>query len=143
MSHRVVSVITFLVFLVAAYVLLIKGITPFVQDVAKSDFFLEQSDDPAEKFKTVRNEKTQVAIAHCTEYLQENFDLAPSARFDTNEYTAWALGNYTYVIKSYVALPETAEDQASKLFACRIHYEGGDEYSAENWDISQFSYNDS
>ncbi len=143
MSHKVKSLITFFVFLIAAYVLLIKGITPFVTEVATSDLFLIQSDDPAEKFTSVKNEKTQAAVAHCSQHLQENFDLAPSARLDTNEYTAWALGNYTYIIKSYVISSGTTQDPANKLFACRIQYEGGDEYSAENWSISQFSYNDS
>ncbi len=140
MSHKAISIGLLILFVVALYVLLIKGVTPFVQEVATSDLFLEESDDPAEKFTSVKNEKTQAALAHCGQHLQENFDLAPSDRIEDKEYTAWALGNYMYVIKSFVYIEPTDPNQTSKLFACRIQYNGGDEFDIANWEISQFTY---
>ncbi len=142
MRHKIISIGLLILFIVALYVLLIKGVTPFVQEVATSDLFLEETDDTTEKFTSIKNQKTQVALAHCAQYLQDNFDLAPSDRVDDKEYTAWALGSYMYVIKSYVHIEAAAEGPSSKLFACRIQYKSGDEFKAENWDISQFSYDD-
>ena len=142
MRHKIISIGLLILFIVALYVLLIKGVTPFVQEVATSDLFLEKTDDTTEKFTSVKNQKTQIALAHCIQYLHDNYDLAPSNLVNDKEYTAWALGGYMYVIKSYVDIETAPEGPSSKLFACRIQYKGGDEFKMENWDISQFSYDD-
>lgn len=142
MNHKILSIALLLVFVVAAYVFLIKGVKPFLEEIVSSDLFLVQSDDPAEKFAMVSNENSRLAALQCNQFLRENYDNIAIGELTEEDYTAWALGNYTYIINTAIA-PTRPTDKQKEKFVCKIHWnsDNGDAYDYESWEIIQFDYN--
>lgn len=143
MKHKFISIILLLVFVVAAYVFLIKGVKPFLEEVVSSDLFLVQSDDPAEKFSMVSNEKSRLAALQCNQYLRESYAGNSIGELSAEDYTAWALGNYTYIINTAIAPVSSTGSQTKEKFVCKIHWDSdnGDASEYESWEIIQFDYN--
>ncbi|MGH8556515.1 MAG: hypothetical protein ACRESZ_03445 [Methylococcales bacterium] len=141
MKHKLISFFLLLVFVVAAYVFLIKGVTPFVEDVVSSDLFLVKSDDPAETFSTVSNEKSRLAALQCNQYLRDNYEGATIGELSDDDYTAWALGNYTYMINTTGTRDGVGVDQSKDKFVCTIHWIEGDPLEYDNWEVTQFEFN--
>lgn len=139
MKHKLTSIVLLILFAVAAYVFLIKGIKPFLEDVISSDLFLVQSDDPAETFSVVSNEKSRLAALQCNQHLRNNYEGVSIGELTEYDYTAWALGNYTYVINTATG-GQSADDPAKEKFVCQIHWIEGDPLEYDNWEIVQFEY---
>lgn len=139
MKHKILSIALLILFVVAAYVFLIKGVKPFLEDVVSSDLFLVESDDPAEKFSMVSNEKSRMAALQCNQHLRNNYEGVGIGELGEDDYTAWALGNYTYVINSATNKKPQA-DPSKEKFVCKIQWTEGDPLEFDNWDIIQFDY---
>jgi hypothetical protein len=139
MKHKLTSIVLLIVFVVAAYVFLIKGVKPFLEDVVSSDLFLVQSDDPAEKFAPVSNEKSRLAALQCNQYLRNNYEGVSIGELTEHDYSAWALGNYTYVINTATA-GQSAADPSIEKFVCKIQWNEGDPLEYDSWEIVQFDY---
>ncbi|MGR9106465.1 MAG: hypothetical protein ACU843_05985 [Gammaproteobacteria bacterium] len=139
MKHKILSIALLILFVIAAYVFLIKGVKPFLEDVVSSDLFLVQSDDPAEKFALVSNEKSRLAALQCNQYLRNNYEGVGIGELGEEDYHAWALGNYTYVINT-VSDAARGADPAKEKFVCKIQWIEGDPLEFENWEVIQFDY---
>lgn len=144
MKQKITSFVLLILFIVAAYVFLIKGVKPFLEQVVSSDLFLVESDDPAEKFSVVSNEKSRLAALQCNQYFRNNYEGVSTGELTEDDYTAWALGNYTYVINAAtggrgVADP-TKTDSTKEKFVCQIHWIEGDPLEYGNWEVTQFEY---
>lgn len=140
MKHKLTSILLLLVFVVAAYVFLIKGITPFVVDVLSSDLFLVQTDDPAEKFSKVSNEKSRLAALQCNQHLRNNYEGTSVGELSEDDYTAWALGNYSYIITTTGTPNPGGADQSKDKFVCTIQWIEGDPLEYDSWEVSQFEF---
>ncbi len=140
MKQKLTSIFFLLVFVVAAYVFLIKGVTPFVEEVVSSDLFLVQSDDPAEQFSRVSNEKSKLAALQCNQYFRDNYEGATIGELSDDDYVAWALGNYTYIINTTDTSNQAGADQSKDKFACTIQWIEGDPLDYDNWEVTQFEF---
>lgn len=141
MKHKITSILLLILFVVSAYVFLIKGVKPFLEEVVSSDLFLVDSDDPADKNYKVSNENSRMAAIQCNQYLRNNYEGVSIGELSDDDYTAWALGNYTYVINTN-ALSADAINATKERFVCTIKWLGDDpleEY--DNWEVSQFELN--
>lgn len=140
MQHKLTGIVLLILFVIAAYVFLIKGVRPFLEDVVSSDLFLVQSDDPAETFAEVSNEKSRIAALQCNQHLRNNYEGIAIGELTEEDYTAWALGNYTYLINTSTG-GQSSADPTKEKFVCKIHWIEGDPLEFENWEILQFEYN--
>ena len=141
MKHKITSAVLLLFFVVAAYVFLIKGVRPFLEEVVSSDLFLVDSDDPAEKFAIVSNDKSRLAALQCNQYLRNNYENITIGELTEDDYDAWALGNYSYVINTATkAASKPAGGQTIEKFVCVIQWNEGDPLDFDNWEITQFDY---
>ena len=141
MKHKITSIVLLALFVVAAYIFLIKGVKPFLEDVISSDLFLVDSDDPAETFALVSNEKSRLAALQCNQYLRNNYENLSIGELTEDDYNAWALGNYTYVINTATkSTPKNSSDSSKEKFVCKIQWIEGDPLEFENWEIVQFDY---
>ncbi len=140
MQNKFIKLGTLLIFLVAAYVFLIVGVRPFVEDIASSDLFLVVTDDPAKKYFLLENEKTRLALIHCNQYFQENFDVETTAEPTENDYRAYALGNYSYMINATIDGFDSNGSNVNHKIVCKIQYMEGDELKYENWEVTQFNF---
>lgn len=141
MKHKITSACLLLLFVVAAYVFLIKGVKPFLEEVVSSDLFLIDSDDPAEKFSIVTNDKSRLAALQCNQYLRNNYEDVSIGELTEDDYDAWALGNYSYVINTATkAASKPGSGQSIEKFVCKIQWNEGDPLDYDNWEIIQFDY---
>lgn len=139
MKHKLTSALLLVAFVIAAYVFLIKGIKPFLEEVVSSDLFLVQTDDPAEKFSKVSNDKSKLAALQCNQYLRDNYEGAAIGELSEEDYTAWALGNYSYIISTRED-DNVAPNPARDDFVCTIQWLEGDPLEFDSWEITQFEY---
>lgn len=139
MKHKITGIILLIVFIIAAYVFLIKGVRPFLEEVVSSDLFLVKSDDPAEQNAKVSNEKSRLAALQCNQHLRNNYEGVSIGELTEEDYTAWALGNYTYIINTSAG-SRTALDPSKEQFVCKIHWMEGDPLEYDNWEVLQFEY---
>lgn len=140
MKSRTLSFILFILFVSALYVFQTNAVLPFVEYVAMSNFFLNEDTELADSID-VKNDKTRTALIHCHNYFIENFELDDSASFPEDDYTAWPLGDYAYLIRSHVEVSGENSNRENKFFACRIKYNGGDDLAYSNWSVSGFDFN--
>lgn len=140
MKRKFTGIVIFLLFVIAAYVFLIKGVKPFLEAVVSSDLFLVQSDDPAEKNLPVSNEKSRLAALQCNQYLRDNFEGVGIGELTESDYTAWALGGYTYVINTTTG-GNPGNNPEKEKFVCKIQWIEGNPLEYASWEIQQFEYN--
>ncbi|MDD5034598.1 MAG: hypothetical protein PHE55_07540 [Methylococcaceae bacterium] len=138
---RVWSLILLVLFIIALYVLLQKGVTPFVMKVAESDFFFEKEDEQEELGK-INNERSDVAYTHCRNVMKTDKKVPETAQFAEKDYEAWALGGRTYLIRSHVALSTPEKGMVDRKYACKIKFKGGDINDSNNWDMLAVDFNE-
>ena len=136
-----VSVIGLILFIVFLYVLLQKGITPFVMKVVSSDFFFEK-DEEQEELGKISNERTDQAFAQCKRVMVSERHVPEGAQFNDKEHEAWALGGRTYLIRSHVNVTSPEKGAEDRKYACKIKYKGGDLNDAKSWDIVGVDFNE-
>ena len=142
MKKSQLSFLLLLVFVAGLYVFQNKAVTPFILKMVNSALLVEKSDDarqPADG-DVLDNEKTRLALAHCNTYLQEQYDINDSTQISNTEHTTWALGDYSYVVRSRFDLLSPSAVQKDKKYICEIKYFGGDDTDYDNWTVSGFDY---
>lgn len=135
------SVVLLALFIVFLYVLLQKGITPFVLKVVESDLFFEKEDEK-EELGQIRSERTGFAFTHCKSALKNDKQVPETAQFADADYEAWALGGKTYLIRSHVNVP-SEKGLSDRKYACKIKFAGGDMSDAANWDMLGIDFHSS
>lgn len=139
MKKSQLSFLLLLVFVAGLYVFQNKAVTPFVLEMVNSALLVEETDDVRQP-GTVDNEKTRLALAHCDTYLQEQYDIDDSTQISNTEHNTWALGDYSYVVRSRFDLLSPSEVQKDKKYICKIKHFGGDDTNYDNWTVSGFNY---
>jgi hypothetical protein len=139
MKKSNISFLLLLVFVAGLYVFQNKAVTPFVLKMVNSALLVEETDDGRQP-GVVDTDKTRLALAHCNTYLEENYDFDDSTQISETEHSAWALGDYSYVVRSRFDLLSPSEVEKDKTYICKIKFFGGDDAEYENWTVSGFDY---
>lgn len=114
-----------------------KIILPLVYDVVKSDAFLIDSKDQGGQLP-IANSMTEMAFAHCNNYIKSELGDASSLTFSDKPLKSWSLGNYEYVINAKATVTNDGKAETKK-YACRIAYKNGDNLDGaadiDNWSV--------
>ena len=133
------SFLFLLIFVAGLYVFQNKAVTPFVLKMVNSSLLVKKTDDVRQP-GVVDNEKTRLALDHCNTYLLEHYDLDDSTQISNTEHSAWALGDYSYVVRSRFDLLSPSEVKKDRKYVCKIKHFDGDENDYENWTVFGFDY---
>ena len=123
-----------LLFLIGLYVVLNKVIIPFTFDVAKSDLYLDGSNDNPDLYP-VNSPMSEMAYKHCNTYITQDLadDLTPI--FPPQPIKAWDIGSYTFLVNGEVELQNQEGVSTFKKYLCRIKFDEGDQNAYENWSV--------
>jgi hypothetical protein len=135
-----VSIAGLILFIVLLYVMLQKGITPFVMKVVESDWFFEK-DEEQEELGKISNARGVQAFSQCKSVMVAEKHVPETAQFIDKDYEAWALGGRTYLIRSHVNV-SSEKGMEDRKYACKIKYNGGDLNDAKSWDILGVDFNE-
>lgn len=135
------SLIFLVLFIALLYVLQEKAIVPLVMKVVKSELFFEPETEEQEELGQIKNQRTGFALIYCKDAVKDEGDLPDNTEFVDDKYTAWALGNRHYVIRSTVRFVDPEKGQIEKLYACKIRMIGDDESKAESWSVLGVDFN--
>ncbi len=139
---RKYSFILLALFVLGLYVFQNKAVLPFIMKIVDSDIFVDKGEDD-EQLGKINNERTALALSHCQVFMKEKGRAPQDAAFGNDDYEAWALGNHTYLIKSYIEINHPEKGTMRKPFACKIRYTGGDETDANSWSVQGLDFNPS
>ncbi|MGR8934092.1 MAG: hypothetical protein ACU837_06835 [Gammaproteobacteria bacterium] len=123
-----------IVFLIALYAVLNKVIIPFTFDAAKSDLYLDGSDDSGSRY-AVSSEMADFAFKHCNTYIKEEMDEDLTPLFASQAINVWDIGSYTYLVNGEVEFQDKNGVSTSKKYVCRIKYDEGDQNDFNNWSV--------
>ncbi len=138
---RKYSVLLLILFIVALYLLQNKAIMPFVEKVVESDAFMEDSEGEDEQLGSIRNDRTDLAFAHCKEAFKEKYASVEKVELSPDQYQAWALAAKSYLVRSLVRVPEEeGSGTAEKAFACKIQLTGTDASDPASWTVSGIDF---
>lgn len=138
-SKSAISLALLLVFIVGLYVFQNKAVTPAIMKVLSSGVFDKETDDLAQP-TAIDSDITKIALMQCNNYLKENYPDTESGMLSNDDYKAFGLGDYTYVIKSSIELLSSTDGPGNKDFLCKIRFTGGDNMDFQNWEVFGFSY---
>jgi hypothetical protein len=139
---KYLNIIVLLLFFAALLALMHYVVKPAVIEIAKSDLFMESTDDSGSGSKATSSPMTTLAYGHCSDYITTELDEDSSVHFLADPINAWALGGYNYVINSEVEITDTSGNTIFKKFVCRIQFTGDseeDERDPDNWSIQGIS----
>lgn len=115
---------------------------PFVQDIASSDLFLENSGDEINRVSD-QNLMTIEAFRQCNNYISTEVLPNTSLTFSEHSINAFSLGNYQYVINANLEISPANAATFTKKYVCRIKYLNGSDNAgvsiAENWEVQATS----
>lgn len=131
-----------LVLLVALYAVLKEVAIPFAFDVAKSDLFLDGSEDNA-SLLPVSTPLSDMAFKHCNTYIAEELGDDVTPVFASRAINTWDIGSYTFVVNAEVELQGKDGASSMKKYVCRIKFDEGDQNAFENWSVYGISGLDS
>lgn len=138
---RKYSVLLLILFIVGLYLIQNKAIMPFVEKVVESDAFMEDSEGEDEQLGNIRNDRTDLAFAHCKEAFNEKYASVEKAELSPNQYQAWALASRSYLVRSPVRVPEAeGAGTVEKAFACKIQLTGTDPADPASWTVSGIDF---
>ena len=140
MKKKYISFILFTIFVIGLYIFQNKAVTPFLMEVIQSPLFIKKVDDVAQS-GAVSSDKTALALMQCTTYLRNQYDIEKSVEITHKNHTAWALGDYTYLINSTFDLLSPSSVKSNQKFVCKIKYFEGDDTQYSNWNVLDFTYN--
>jgi len=140
MQRRTISLIFLLLFIVALYVLQNNAVIPLVKKIATSDLFLEKTEDAAD-FRTVMDDKTDLALGHCYTHLVQNEGAPKSSFVSDKDYSGWHLGGFMYMVKAQIE-DDNAPLAKPKEMVCKIRLIGEDEYKFEDWEVWEFFFSE-
>ena len=132
------TAIFFFIGLVALIVLQRELVMPLINKVVSSDLFLVESDDKGSD-QAVSNELTDLAFAHCNNYIKDELDDEFTVTFSQKPINAWSIGNYQYVINGEIEINSPDAGNMIKKYVCRISYSKGNDQSGimdgDNWSV--------
>jgi hypothetical protein len=131
--RRNTSLLLLVLFIVGLYVLLNKGVMPFVTKVLESELF-DIKEDEEEQLGKVRNERTDYAFMHCKAALLDEHGVPENAEFPNGKYEAWALGGRNYILRSEV-LVDSEQGPTAQKFVCKLRMTGDDQANPDSWSI--------
>lgn len=123
-----------ILFLIGLYVVLNKVIIPFTFDVAKSDLYLDGSDDSGSQFAT-SSEMTEMAFKHCNTYIEKDLGEDITPLFASQPINVWDIGSYTYLVNGDIEIQDKDGVLTSKKYVCRIKFDEGDKSAYDNWSV--------
>lgn len=142
MQNKTYKVALFLVSLIGLLVFQSKVVMPFIQDVASSDLFLEQSGDEQNRLSS-SNIMTESAFSQCNNHVATELLSEMNFSFPIKPINAFSLGNFQYVINADIEIVPTDSAAFTRRYVCRIKYEEGSDQSglsnSENWSINAIS----
>lgn len=121
-------------FLVVLYVILVKVIVPFTLKIAKSDLYLDGSDDNG-SLLPVNNDLSSLAYQHCNTYITQELHEDLTATFAPKPVNTWDIGSYTFVVNGEIDIQNQEGVSTPKKYVCRIKYDEGDQNDINNWSI--------
>ena len=130
---RYLNIIALIACFAGLLVFMEKVVKPLIIDVARSDLFLE---DTSEEGGPEADSATMIALAyaHCSTYIENQFDDDAMINFAPKPLHFWSIGNYQYVINSQLELTDDSGVSQDKKFVCEIKYTGGAEGDPSNFD---------
>ncbi len=136
------KMILFFIILIALLVFQAKVIMPILYDIAASDFFLEDSEDEANRIST-NSTMTDAAYDQCNFYVANELLPDLTFTFSKQPLNAFSLGNYSYVINADLKIIPNNAASYTRRYVCRIKYLNEDDNTGlsdfENWSIDGFS----
>jgi hypothetical protein len=126
--------IALLLFLIGLYVMLNKLIIPLTFEAAKSDLFLDGSDDNGSRY-AVSTPLSEIAFKHCNTYIGKELDEDITPIFQPKPINSWDIGSYTFLVNGEIELRNKEGASSLKKYVCRIKYEEGDQNDINNWSV--------
>lgn len=123
-----------IVALIVLYTILNKVIIPFTFDVAKSDLYLDGSEDNGSQF-AVSTAMSDLAYKHCNTFIKNELDEDAAPRFASQPIKAWDIGSYTFIVNGEIELQNKDGVSNPKKYVCRIKFEDGDQNDFDNWSV--------
>lgn len=126
-------IITFIIYIVVAYVLTFQFLQPALIDFSLSDVFIKPTSDTAPKYglmDNMNNEYAGAAIVQCESLYGQEVD--ETIEWDINGYSVWALGDYHYLVNS-------KSIEGTFRFACKVRYYEGEDMNT-GWEILEMQY---
>lgn len=135
-ANSKLSPILLILFVAALYAVLSKAIIPFVEQVAKSDLFLEKAAEFEEK------DRSSVALLQCNDFVREELGSAKAVQFETHAYKSWEISSGRYLVTSQVTAEDESGKPVRKNYACNVQYQGGDETDHSHWSLQGLELRD-
>lgn len=124
-------------FVIGLYILQTKVISPFVETVASSDVFQEESTFDGKDL-------SQMAALHCNHFVQDRLGASDTIEFTDSGHRVWQLSNGRYLVSSHVVERDASGQRKNIAFACNIHYTDGsqgDDTLRINWTLEGLELN--
>lgn len=134
MLKNKLKIVGLLVLLVGLYAVLKGIVIPLVFDVAKSDLFLDGSEDNASMLP-VSTPLSDMAFKHCNTYITEELGDDVTPVFAPRALNTWDIGSYTFVVNGEVELQDKDGASSMKKYVCRIKFDEGDQNVFDNWSV--------
>lgn len=135
------SLLLWVVYVIALYVILDKAVVPFALSVANSELFTGDASQGGEPTQ-VHDDRTAMALLQCNRFVQDKFDEKATLVFENKDYQAWDIGFSRFLIKSQVDVTEPNEATVRKNYVCEIKHTGGDLAEHSNWKLQGLSLTD-
>lgn len=136
------KIILLVICLVLLLVFQAKVVIPFVQDIASSDLFMEDTGDDSNLISTNTN-MTDAAFNQCNNYIANEIFPEMSITFSETPLNAFSLGAFQYLVNADLEVIPNDAPSHSKRYACRIKYLNNDDLSemtdSNNWSIEGIS----
>lgn len=116
-----------LVYVVALYVGHNTVLIPFLEDVARSDLFLDVSDND--------QDRSRVAVLQCKSNIARELETNDQAHFPSEDFKVWRLSPSRYLVQSHVYENVASDAQSKTHFLCKLSYTGGDEFNPDSWSV--------
>lgn len=133
MSPKTRKLIASLFFILGLYVMLKEIIIPIAFNAAKSDLFLDGSEDNGSLLPTT-SALADTAFKHCNTYIAQELNDAKT-RFADKPINVWDIGSYTFVVNSEIEVQGDSGAPEVKKYVCRIKYGEGDQNALDNWSV--------
>ena len=138
MQNKKLKMFLFIISLIALLAFQAKVVLPFVQDIASSNLFMEDTGDEENRTSTL-NGMTEAAFSQCNEYIATEILPETTLTFPLNPLNAFSLGAFQYVINADVEIIPANAASFTRRYVCRIKYLNGSDQlgvaQSENWSV--------
>jgi hypothetical protein len=134
MFNKKLKLLGLIVFVIGLYVILIKVVIPITYNAAKSDLYLDGSDDNGSQF-AVSSPMSDMAYKHCNTYIEKELDDGLTATFAPQTINAWDIGSYIFLVNGEIEIRDQNGASTLKKYVCRIKYGEGDQSIFDNWSV--------